>query len=173
MSDNKEFDFSVIRTLRSKRGLTAEQLAEKAGVTRVTVAKIESGEGNPTLDTIRALSSVFQLSTSELIRLAEVDLCEEPEIKSFHDKGMDVEHICFPGFEIYHIQAGASHQYISSPEYHDNTSEVCLIISGRIRVKIAGQVHEMGPGMALRFKSLQKHEFDIIEDADFLMIHYN
>jgi XRE family transcriptional regulator, regulator of sulfur utilization len=173
MSDNTQFDFSVIRTLRSKRGLTAEQLAEKAGVTRVTVAKIEGGEGNPTLDTIRALSNVFQLSASELIRLAEVDQCEEPEIKSFRDKGMDVNHICFPGFEIYHIRAGTGLQYISNPEYHENTAEVCLILSGRIRVKIAGQFYEMGPGMAMRFKALQEHEFDIIEDADFLMMHHN
>ena len=26
--------------------------------------------------------------------------------------------------------------------------------------------------MAMRFKALQKHEFDLIEDADFLMIHH-
>jgi XRE family transcriptional regulator, regulator of sulfur utilization len=173
MSDNTRFDFSVIRTLRSKRGLTAEQLAEKAGVARVTVAKIEGGEGNPTLDTIRALSNVFQLSASELIRLAEVEQCEEPEVKSFRDKGMDVNHIYFPGFEIFHIRAGTGLRYISNPEYHDNTAEVCLIISGKIRVKIAGQFYEMETGMAMRFKALQEHEFEIIEDADFLMIHHN
>jgi XRE family transcriptional regulator, regulator of sulfur utilization len=173
MSFNTQFDFSVIRTLRLKRRLTAEQLAEKAGLTRVTVAKIENGEGNPTLDTIRALSNVFQLSCSELIRLAEVDQCEEPEIKSFREKGMDVNHICFPGFEIYHIRAGTGLQYISNPEFHENTAEVCLILSGRVRVKIAGQFYEIGSGMAMRFRALQEHEFDIIKDADFLMIHYS
>lgn len=52
MSEKTQFDFSVIRTLRLKRGLTAEQLAEKAGTMRVTVAKIEGGCGNPTLETI-------------------------------------------------------------------------------------------------------------------------
>jgi transcriptional regulator with XRE-family HTH domain len=173
MSDNTQFDFSVIRTLRLKRGLTAEQLAEKAGLTRVTVTKIESGEGNPTLDTIRALSSVFNLSSSELIRLAEVDQCEVPEIKSFREKGMDVNHICFPGLEIYHIRAGTGLQYISNPEYHENTAEVCLVLSGKVRVKIAGEFYEMESDMAMRFKALQEHQFEIVEDADFLMIHHN
>ena len=173
MPDNKKFDFSIIRTLRLKRGFTAEHLADKAGLTRVTIAKIEGGEGNPTLDTIRALSNVFQLSASELIRLAEVDQCEEPEIKSFHDKGMDVNHIYFPGFEIFHIRGCAGLHYTANPKFHENTAEVCLILSGRLRVKIAGQIYEMGPGMAMRFKALQEHEFEIIEDADFLMMHHN
>ena len=99
MSDNAKFDFSVIRTLRTKQGLTAEQLAQKAGMTRATIAKIENGDGNPTLDTIQALSSVFHLSSSELIRLAEVVRCEEPVVKAFQEKGMNVNHIWFPNFE--------------------------------------------------------------------------
>ena len=173
MSDATKFDFSIIRTLRVKQGITVEQLAEKAGLTRVTITKIEGGGGNPTLDTIQAISNVFQLSSSELIRLAEVDQCEEPEIKSFHDKGMDIDHINFPGFEIFHIRGDAGLHYTANPEFHKNTAEVCLILSGRLKVKIAGQIYEMGQGMAMRFKALQKHEFEIIEDADFLMIHHN
>ena len=173
MSDNTQFDFSVIRTLRQKRGLTAEQLAEKAGMTRATVAKIEAGDGNPTLDTIRALSNVFHLSSSELIRLAEVDRCEKPEVKSFREKGREVNHIWFPGFEIYHIRAQAGFQYLSNPEYHENTAEVCLVLSGKVKVAIAGQFYELGPEMSVRFKALQEHQFDIIEDAEFLMMHHN
>lgn len=173
MSDTSQFDFSVIRTLRLKRRLSAEQLAEKAGLTRVTVAKIEGSEGNPTLETLRALGKVFQLSASELIRLAEVDQCEEPEIKSYQEKGMEVQRICFPGFEIYHIQAGTGLRYVANPEYHENTAEVCLVLSGRLRVKIAGQYYEVGPGKAMRFKALQEHEFEIIEKADFLLMHHN
>ena len=33
------FDFSIIRTLRKKWGITAEELAAQAGITRATVAK--------------------------------------------------------------------------------------------------------------------------------------
>ena len=71
-----KFDFSIIRTLRMKWGLSAEELAKRANVTRATVAKIESGDGNPTIETIESLSNVFQLTSSELIRLAEVAQCE-------------------------------------------------------------------------------------------------
>jgi XRE family transcriptional regulator, regulator of sulfur utilization len=173
MSDNAQFDFSVIRTLRLKKQLTAEQLAQKAGITRATIAKIEGGDGNPTLDTIRALSSVFQMPSSELIRLAEVARCEEPVVKSFGEKGIDVHHIWFPGFEIYRIRAGTGFQKLADPKYHENTAEVCLVLSGRISIAVAGQLYELGPGMAMRFKALQEHQFNILEDADFLMMHHN
>ena len=173
MSDNSQFDFSVIRTLRLKRGLSAEQLAKKAGMTRATITKIESGAGNPTLETIQALSSALHLASSELIRLAEVARCEEAVVKSFGDDAMNVDHIWFPNFEIYHIQAGTGYRKLSDPQHHENTSEVCLVLSGRIKVAVAGQFYELGPGMAMRFKALQEHQFQIIEDAEFFMMHHN
>jgi hypothetical protein len=43
---------------------------------------------------------------------------------------------------------------------------------GKIRVTVAGQNHESAPGMAVRFKALQEHHFDVIEEAEFLMIHH-
>jgi transcriptional regulator with XRE-family HTH domain len=173
MSDDTHFDFSVIRTLRTKHGLSALQLAEKAGMTRATIAKIENGEGNPTLETIQALSSVFHLSASELIKLAEVVQCEAPVTRSFKEKGMDVNHIWFPNFEIYHIRAGVGLEYLSNPQFHENTAEVCLVLSGRVTIAVAGQIHELRSGMAMRFKALQEHRFDIIEAADFLLMHHN
>ncbi len=173
MSNNTKFDFSVIRTLRLKRGLSAEQLAQNAGMTRATITKIESGAGNPTLETIQALSSAFNLSSSELIRLAEVVHCEEAVVKSSREKAMNVDHIWFPNFEIYHIRAETGYRKLSDPQHHDNTSEVCLVLSGKVSVAVAGQFYELGPGMAMRFKALQEHEFNILEDAEFLMMHHN
>lgn len=43
---------SEIRKLREKKGLSQEQLAEKAGVARRTVANIELGSFNPKLETV-------------------------------------------------------------------------------------------------------------------------
>ena len=172
MTDTKKFDFSVIRTLRMKRRLTAEQLALEAGLTRATIAKIEGGGGNPTLETIESLSRVFRLSASELIRLAEIAHCEAAAVRNFKEKGIDGAHIWFPDFEIFRIQAQAGVQKLADPEYHENTAEVCLVLCGKIRATIAGQPHELGPGMAIRFKALQEHRFDILEAAEILLIHH-
>ncbi|BBO92636.1 helix-turn-helix domain-containing protein [Desulfosarcina ovata] len=168
----KKFDFSIIKTLRMKWGLTAEELAARATVTRATVAKIESGNGNPTIETLGALSRVFQLPTSELIRMAEVAHCERGETAPFAGEGLDGAHIRFSNFEIYRLEAGAGIHKVSEPGYHENTAEVCLVTAGTIRITVQGESHELGPDMAVRFKALHEHQIDILEDAEFLLIHH-
>jgi XRE family transcriptional regulator, regulator of sulfur utilization len=167
------FDFSIIKTLRMKWGLTAEELAARASVTRATVAKIESGNGNPTIETLGALSRVFQLPASELIRMAEVSHCEWGEARPFADGGIDGTHIRFPNFEIYRLKAEAGIHSVSEPGRHENTAEVCLVKTGKIRITVQGESHELGPDMAVRFKALHEHRIDILEDAEFLLIHHN
>lgn len=168
-----KFDFSIIRTLRKKRGITAEELARRANLTRATVAKIEGGDSNPTIETIEALSSVFQLTSSELIRLAEVVHCEIAITKTFAADGFKGDHIWFPSFEVYCIRADAGVRKESDPEFHENTAEICLVLSGEVKVTVRGQSHVLGPGMALRFKALYEHHFDVIQKAEFLLIHHN
>ena len=50
----------IIRKLRLQRGWTQSQLAEMAGVTPRTILRIEQGQ-NPSLETCRALASVFEV----------------------------------------------------------------------------------------------------------------
>lgn len=169
----KKFDFTVIKNLRRKWGITAEELAQRANLTRATVGKIEGGEGNPTIETIESLSSVFQLSSSEFIRLAEVAQCEEASATTFEWDGNEAAHIWFPNFEMYHVKADPGLRKNSDPQRHENTAEICLVLSGRIRATVGGKSYELGPGQALRFKALHEHYFDIIEKAEFLLIHHN
>ena len=67
-----------LQQLRTKSGLTQEQLAEKVFVSRVAVAKWESGRGYPNLDSLKRIAKVFNvsiddlLSSEELIDIAEV-----------------------------------------------------------------------------------------------------
>ncbi len=168
----RRFDFSVIRNLRRKWGLSAEELAGRANLTRATVAKIEGGTGNPTIETIAALGNVFELSAGELIRMAELAQCETGRTKRLRSENIEGFHIWFPNFEVYRIQARPGVRKESDPKHHDNTAEVCLVLSGKVRATVAGQSHELGPGMAVRFKALHEHYFDVLEEAEFLLIHH-
>ncbi len=166
------FDFSVIRNLRRKKGITADDLAGRAGVTRATIAKIERCDSNPTIDTIEAISAVFDLSPSELIRLAEVAQCEEATTGTFREGDFDGTHAAFPNFELYHMRASPGAKKRSDPMRHENTAEVCLVLAGRVKVTVAGQAHELGPGMALRFKALHDHEYEVLEKSEMVMLHH-
>ena len=113
------------------------------------------------------------MTSSELIRLAEVAHCERGTTKAFKTDGFEGDHIWFPNFEVYYIRADSGVRKESDPQCHENTAEICLVLSGKVKATVRGQPHELGPGMALRFKALQEHHFDIIEKAEFLLIHHN
>ena len=55
-----------ISTLRKKRKLTQEALGESVGVSRQTVAKWESGESTPDLETAGRLASVLDVTLDDL-----------------------------------------------------------------------------------------------------------
>ncbi|MBK6580969.1 MAG: helix-turn-helix transcriptional regulator [Sandaracinaceae bacterium] len=52
----------TVRRMRQVTGMTQGEFAEKvAGVSRLTIAQIERGEGNPTVETLERVGSAFGL----------------------------------------------------------------------------------------------------------------
>jgi DNA-binding XRE family transcriptional regulator len=172
MGSMKNFDFSIIRNLRKKWGLTAETLAVRANMTRATIVKIESGNGNPTIETIHAISRVFHLSAGELVSLAEKASIETGKTSPYTDNGLEGVHIWFPDFELYHLKAAAGICKVSEPVLHENTAEVCLVLSGRVRLTVDDNVTELACGKAMRFKALHQHSLEMVEASEFLLIHH-
>jgi DNA-binding XRE family transcriptional regulator len=56
-----------LRLFRSQRGLTQEELAARAGVNRVTIARFEAGERLPRHQTLVALADALELPVGRLI----------------------------------------------------------------------------------------------------------
>lgn len=59
-----------LRELRAKHGLTQDDLAKKAEVTRQTIIAIENGKYDPSLKLAFKLSNIFKL------RIAEIFECD-------------------------------------------------------------------------------------------------
>jgi transcriptional regulator with XRE-family HTH domain len=56
-----------VRALRKARGLTQEQLAERAGISAHFVSALERGVKGATLETLAALSTAFEITLSEML----------------------------------------------------------------------------------------------------------
>lgn len=66
-SDTPQAKFAAnVERLRERRKLTQEQLGWAAGLHQTAVARIESGERKPTLDTILKLAHGLEISPAEL-----------------------------------------------------------------------------------------------------------
>jgi transcriptional regulator with XRE-family HTH domain len=61
----------VIRAMRLERGIGATELAEKAGVGRVTLSRIENGRMQPTTETLERIASGLGVTVSEIHQRAE------------------------------------------------------------------------------------------------------
>ncbi len=65
-----EYITNSVYTLRTKKGLTQEELAEKVGITRQTVIAIEKGNYTPSVLLALKIASVFKVPTENVFRIS-------------------------------------------------------------------------------------------------------
>lgn len=85
-----------IRDLRKARGLTQEQLAEKAGLSRSHLSEIETGAAPPNTLRLEAIARALRVTTAELFggdaSLPRDDLAEVYARLSQEHKAMVLHH---------------------------------------------------------------------------------
>jgi len=57
-----------LKRLREKRGWTQQVLAEKVGVARVTIARIEIGNRRPSLELVERLAKALKVKVGDLLK---------------------------------------------------------------------------------------------------------
>ncbi len=62
----------IIKKLRTDKGLTQDELAEKIYVTRTAISKWESDRGFPNIESLKAISKYFSVSLDELLSGEEI-----------------------------------------------------------------------------------------------------
>ena len=67
---------NIILELRTKTGLSQEELAEKVLVTRQAVSRWENGETTPNTETLKLLSKVFDVSINTLLGSPRKLICQ-------------------------------------------------------------------------------------------------
>ncbi|HTY13464.1 MAG TPA: helix-turn-helix transcriptional regulator [Candidatus Omnitrophota bacterium] len=55
-----------IQTLRKKKQLSQEELAEQAGIHRTYIGAVERGEKNATIETLEKIASALNIKVGEL-----------------------------------------------------------------------------------------------------------
>ncbi|WP_027180157.1 helix-turn-helix domain-containing protein [Maridesulfovibrio bastinii] len=166
-------DFSILKTMRVKKGVSSEDVAKATGLTRATVLKVESISGNPTMSTIEALAQYFNLSASELIKMAEKSQCQKISPQQMERGPVTGRHLSFSDLEIFHFNAGSNLEIKSDPKFHEHTREIFYLIRGKLKITVGSEEYELTSGEALRFKALQDHKMTVLEDSEIIMIHHN
>lgn len=69
-----------LKKLRTDNNLTQDELAEKIMVTRTAISKWETNRGYPSIDSLKELSKLFDISIDELIQDSDVENKRQLEI---------------------------------------------------------------------------------------------
>ena len=91
---------SILYNLRTKNGLSQDELAEKVFVTRQAVSRWENGETVPNTETLKQLSKLYNVSINTLLGLPHNLICQccgmplEDEIMGRNEDGSINEDYC-------------------------------------------------------------------------------
>lgn len=103
-----------LKTLRTERGLTQEQLAARLYVSRTAVSKWETGGGSPNLDSLQAVARLFDVSVDDLLSTDDLIVLARDERRSTaRSSGMlsfgllDVLAVVFAFIPLYGVDDGS------------------------------------------------------------------
>lgn len=163
-------DFSVIRELRKQAGLTLQQVSGRSGLSVASLSKLERNQNLVELGTLHRLARVFGLSASDLLSLAESPTAHRKSVERYHSGPFDFEKIAYQGVELFHATARAGDS-LQHPEAHGDDHEICWVRKGRVHIAFSHEQHTLDAGDALRFDAVLPHTYEILEDAELVIVH--
>ncbi|MFJ4096412.1 helix-turn-helix domain-containing protein [Kitasatospora sp. NPDC089913] len=155
-----------IRRERERAGLSMAELARRAGIAKSTLSQLESGVGNPSVETLWALGVALDVPFSRLVDpprpvVRVVRAGEGPVTHSERaDYAATLLASCPPHArrDIYRIEAGPGETRASDP-HMPGTVEHVLLGTGRALVGPAEAPVELGPGDYVSYPGDAPHVF--------------
>ena len=157
--------------LRELRGsMSALELSRRSGVARNTIAALERGEGNPTVDTLYALSDALGVGLAELLEAPPATrVVRAGEGVHVPGEALDahlIDRFERPGLfgEVYAIRfhAGARRE---APPHPFGVEERLHLFTGSVRVGPVEAPFELGPGDYASYSGAVPHVYEALTDA--------
>ena len=175
---NSKYDFRIIRVLRRRLGLTLQALAGRAGLTYPTVESIETNKTLPSLKTLDALAGALQISTSDMLGLAERRLVQrrkanvEPRSHSTRaDKGLEKFRVArYDKGKLIRVAAETG-DYVHVMGLHEDVHEFCYVLSGCVELCVEDKTYRLQQDDTILFDGLLDHSYTQIETGEYVTFH--
>ncbi len=169
-SDNRMFDFSVLRDLRKREGLTIEEISRASGVSPAVISKLERNQSQAELGTLFKLSRVFGLNTTDLISLAESRTAQRKTAMEYVSGDFTFQQVEYANMRAFH-GFGKQGKEVSRPEIHSDDYEVCWVMKGKVRITLPHETHDLDAGESLQFDAVLAHAYQALSDCEIVLIH--
>jgi transcriptional regulator with XRE-family HTH domain len=164
--------------LRRRLNLTLQALAARSGLTYPTVESVETNKNLPSLRTLDALAGALQISTSDLLRLAERRLVQRRSAKieartrlTKADKGLEKCRVArYDEGKLIRVVAEAG-DHVHVMGLHENIHEFCYVLSGVVELRVEDKTYRLGPDETILFDGLLDHAYTQIESGEYVTVH--
>lgn len=157
-----------LRARRDEQGISLSELARRSGIAKGTLSQLESGSGNPTIETVFSLSNALGVPVSSLLSeasAADLIVVRSDEVDVLSGSAVDLRMLrrveTVGGlFEVYdqRIRPGA----VQHSDGHPGT-EHTVVVSGLLRITARGVSQEIGPGDYVSFRADGPHEYEAVD----------
>ena len=154
-----------LRELRTERGLTLQQVAERASIDLSTLSRLEAGKRRLALDHIPALAAALGASADDLLRAAPP---RDPRVRS-RPRTVDgltmwplTRHGPAGGLHAYKIHVSAERCTPPDPLPVHEGHDWLYVLGGRLRLLLGEEDLTIEPGEAVEFSTWTPHWFGAI-----------
>jgi transcriptional regulator with XRE-family HTH domain len=161
-----------VRRLRAERGLSAAALSRAAGVSRATLAELEAGRGNPTVETLYGLASVLGVTLADLLVAAAapaVEVVRAGEGPRVSGSGLEARLLRQSAaerarVEVYELRVLPDRPRRADP-HQPGVTEQLLLHEGRLRCGPEHAPVELEPGDFVAFDGSVAHFYEALGGA--------
>lgn len=164
------FDFSILRELRKRSGLTITDLSRQTGISSAVISKLERNQTAAELATLFALSRAFGMNTTDLLTLAEARMAHKTRETSYQSGAFRFRRIQYGNLSALLGEARAGGN-VSKPEIHEDDLELCWVLHGQVKVTLPHERYDLGPGECVQFDAIREHSYEVIQDCQILILH--
>jgi transcriptional regulator with XRE-family HTH domain len=159
----------TIKELRSRLGLTLDQVAERSGCTPGFLSQVERNKAVPSITTLQAIAKALGVNIVDLFRdeVHPARLVRHDVRESFQFEGSTTTYSLlsakFPyaGMAAFLMTMMPTDQALPTDEARAHLGEeFCYVVQGALRLCIADYAYDLYPGDSAYFKSTARHRLE-------------
>jgi transcriptional regulator with XRE-family HTH domain len=167
-----------VRALRLEAGLTLGDLAAQAGLGKSTLAQLESGKANPSVETLWAICAALQVPfgriveeerpSLQVVRAADVPAMRSEETPGWAGRLLSASHRRGT-FDLYAIDIEAGGSRHAEP-HHRGVVEHLVVVEGRMRVGPQSGPVDLETGDLVTFAADVPHVYEALETTHAVLL---
>jgi transcriptional regulator with XRE-family HTH domain len=167
-----------VRARRLQAGMTLADLAAASGLGKSTLAQLESGKANPSVETLWAIAAALKVPFARIVEeerpsLRVVRARDQPAMRSEETPGWVGRLLAAShgrgAFDLYSLDLEAGAVRHAEP-HHAGVVEHLVVVTGRLRVGPQSGPVELGAGDIVTFAADVPHVYEALETAHLVLL---